>query len=111
MTEQEQQRNIRRRLAIIRHAQEVTGNVSQTCRCYGISLPCYYKWLRRYEDFGEEGLRDGSSRPHNSPNETRTEIVGKIIYLRQSNYRCGANRSRRCRHVRLARSGDIAHIW
>ena len=84
MTENEQQRNIRRRLAIIRHAQEVTGNVSQTCRYYGISRPCYYKWLHRYEDYGEEGLRDGSSRPHNSPNETKAEIVGKIIYLRQS---------------------------
>lgn len=83
MTEQEQQRNIKRRLAIIRHAQEVTGNVSQTCRYYGISRPCYYKWLRRYEDLGEQGLRDGSSRPHNSPNETSAEVVGKIMYLRQ----------------------------
>jgi len=31
----------------------------------------------------EEGLRDGSSRPLVSPGATKTEIVGKIIYLRQ----------------------------
>jgi hypothetical protein len=34
MTEREVTRNAARRLAIIRHAEEVTGNVSQTCR-YG----------------------------------------------------------------------------
>lgn len=40
------------------------------------------------EELGEKGLRDGSSRPHHSPNATDTEIVGKIIYLRQ-NYHLG----------------------
>jgi len=29
------------------------------------------------------GLRDTSSRPHSSPNATKAEVVGKIIYLRQ----------------------------
>jgi transposase InsO family protein len=83
MDEREQQRKIRHRLAVLRHAEEVTGNVSATCRYYGISRQCFYKWLRRYEELGEAGLRDGSSRPHHCPNETSSEIVGKIIYLRQ----------------------------
>jgi hypothetical protein len=30
-------REVRRRLAIIQHAEEVTGNVAMTCRYYGIS--------------------------------------------------------------------------
>ena len=84
MTEQELARGAARRLAIIRHAQEVTGNVSKTCRYYGITRQVYYKWLRRYEDAGPEGLRDRSSRPHESPNATKAEVVGKIIYLRRS---------------------------
>jgi transposase len=83
MDEREQQRKIRHRLAVLRHAEEVTGNVSATCRYFGISRQCFYKWLRRYEELGEAGLRDGSSRPHHCPNETSSEIVGKIIYLRQ----------------------------
>ena len=37
MTERELSRNAARRLAIIRHAHEVTGNVALTCRYYGIS--------------------------------------------------------------------------
>ncbi len=32
MTEIEQQRKIRHRLAVLRHYQEVTGSVSKTCR-------------------------------------------------------------------------------
>ena len=83
MTEKEQQRIIKRRLAIIRHADEVTGNVAATCRYFGISRQCFYRWLRRYEEEGEEGLRSRSSRPHNSPNATQSEVVGKIIYLRR----------------------------
>jgi transposase InsO family protein len=81
--DREQQRKIRHRLAVLRHCEEVTGNVAATCRYYGISRQCFYKWLRRFEERGEEGLRDGSSRPLNSPNETPAEVVGKIVYLRQ----------------------------
>jgi transposase len=83
MDEREQRRKVRHRLAILRHYEEVTGNVAQTCRYYGISRPTFYKWLHRYEELGEQGLRDGSSRPLASPNATRGEIVGKIVYLRQ----------------------------
>lgn len=84
MTEQEQQRKIRHRLAVLAHAQEVTGNVSRTCRYYGITRPTFYKWRNRYEELGEDGLRDRSSRPIHSPRETEADIVGKILYLRQS---------------------------
>jgi transposase-like protein len=62
MTEKEQQRVIKRRLAIIQHADEVTGNVAATCRYFGISRQCFYTWLRRYEEEGEEGLRERSRR-------------------------------------------------
>jgi hypothetical protein len=30
-------RQVRRRLAILNHAEEVTGNVAMTCRYYGVS--------------------------------------------------------------------------
>ncbi len=84
MTDQELARGAARRLAIIRHAQEVTGNVSLTCRYFGITRQAYYKWLRRYEESGLDGLRDRSRRPHVSPNATKAEVVEKIIYLRRS---------------------------
>jgi transposase InsO family protein len=84
MDEREQQRKVRHRLAVLRHADEVSGNVAATCRYYGISRQCFYKWLHRYEELGEDGLRDGSSRPLRSPNATDADVVGKIMYLRRS---------------------------
>jgi transposase len=91
VTEQELIRGAARRLAIIRHAQEVTGNVSLTCRYFGITRQAFYIWLRRYEEQGLEGLRDRSRRPHTSPNATKAEVVGKIVYL-QRNYHFGPHK-------------------
>jgi transposase-like protein len=48
MTERELSRGAARRLAILRHAKEVTGNFPLTCRYYGISRALYYTWRRRY---------------------------------------------------------------
>lgn len=36
-------REVRRRLAIIQHAEEVTGNVAMTCRYYGVSRPTTHR--------------------------------------------------------------------
>lgn len=56
---------------MLRYAEEeASGNAAATCRYYGISRNCYYRWLRRYEDGGLERLKDRSSRPHNSPKAT-----------------------------------------
>src|SRR5271165_6746873 len=88
MSEPQLPREVRRRLAIIQHAEEVTGNVAMTCRYYGISRQVYYRWLRRYQEQGIDGLRDLSRRPHHSPNATHVDVVGKILYLRQ-NYHFG----------------------
>jgi transposase InsO family protein len=88
VTERELAKNAARRLAIIRHAEEVTGSVAKTCRYYGISRQIYYTWLHRYEEEGLDGLRDRSSRPKESPNATKAEVVEKIVYLR-TNYHFG----------------------
>jgi transposase-like protein len=55
MTERELGRRAAHRLAVIRHAPEVTGNVSKTCRYYGISRQAHYKWFRHYEADGLAG--------------------------------------------------------
>jgi transposase InsO family protein len=91
VTEKELARGAARRLAIIRHAQEVTGNVSMTCRYFGITRQAFYTWLRRYEEHGVDGLRDRSRRPHTFPNATNAEVVGKIVYLRR-NYHFGPHK-------------------
>jgi hypothetical protein len=80
VTEQELTRRATRRLAVLRHAEEITGNVALTCRYYGISRQIFSTWRRRGDAHGLDGLRDRSHRPLVSPNATRTEVVGKILY-------------------------------
>jgi transposase InsO family protein len=110
MTEQELSRRAKRRLAIIRHAQEVTGNVALTCRYYGISRQCYYQWYRRYEAQGLDGLRDRSKRPLVSPRATHVEVVGKIIHLRQ-HYHFGP--AKIAMYLKRYHDIDISHsgVW
>ncbi|QDN54323.1 MULTISPECIES: tyrosine-type recombinase/integrase [unclassified Streptomyces] len=81
-------REAKRRLAVIRHVEEVSGNVAMSCRYFGISRQAYYTWYRRYQAEGVEGLRTRSKAPKTCPNATHVEVVGKIIYLRQ-NYHFG----------------------
>lgn len=84
MTEREFDRRAAHRLSVLRHAEEVTGNVALTCRYYGITRQTFYAWKRRYDELGVVGLRDRSRRPVHSPNATDTEVVGKIVHLRQT---------------------------
>jgi transposase InsO family protein/transposase-like protein len=83
VTERELERRAKHKLAVLKHVEEVSGSVSATCRYYGISRNCYYKWLKRYEEEGFEGLKDRSSAPHKSPKATQAEVVEKILGLRQ----------------------------
>ncbi len=55
MTEQQLLRMAKRRLAILRHAEEITGNVSLTCRYYGISRQVFYTWRLGLPRFGGQG--------------------------------------------------------
>jgi transposase len=91
VTEKELARGAAHRLAIIRHAEEVTGNVALTCRYFGITRQAFYKWLRRHEEQGLEGLRDRSRRPHVIPHATKPEVIDKIVYLRR-NYHFGPHK-------------------
>ncbi len=78
VTDKELDPNAARRLAIIKHAEEVTENVALTCRYYRISRQVFYRWLRRYQEDGLAGLRDRSRRSAHCPHEAPAEVVAKI---------------------------------
>ncbi len=48
-------------------AYQALGDAGAVCRRFGVSRPTLRKWLRRYEEEGEAGLRARSRRPHRSP--------------------------------------------
>jgi transposase len=81
-----------------------------TCRYYGISRQTYYQWYRRYQAKGIDGPRDRSKRPRNCPHATHTEVVAKIVCLRQT-YHFGPAKIqmylKRYRDIQISSSG----VW
>jgi transposase-like protein len=56
VTPAERRRRAHVRQCVLRHFDEVTRNVSQTCRPFGISRSQFYFWRERYQNQGEYGL-------------------------------------------------------
>jgi hypothetical protein len=48
--ERQFERGAKHRLAVLRHVEEVSGNVAATCRYFGISRQAYYGGLKRYDE-------------------------------------------------------------
>lgn len=57
-------------------------SISDLCREFGISRPTAYKFIRRFEQLGEDGLIDLPRRPNSHPNATPKDIVEFIVDLR-----------------------------
>ena len=58
-------------------------NISQLCRSFGISRKTAYKWLQRADSSEPDWFVDRSHRPRSIPNQTDSDIVARIITLRQ----------------------------
>ena len=67
-------------------------SVSELCRRHGISRKVGYKWLRRYQTEGVDGLKDHSRRPQHSPHATPEPITDAILKLRRRRPHWGARK-------------------
>lgn len=63
-------------------AAERCGNITTTCRYYGISRDTYHRWKRNYLTQGEKGLINSKPCPQNPKIRVAPEIEEKILYLR-----------------------------
>lgn len=79
------QGDIRRKLKVLNYGKQ-NGNVSKTCRHFGISRENYYKWKRDYELKGESALINSKPCPQNPKSRIPPDIEEKILYLRKTYY-------------------------
>jgi transposase len=69
-------------------------SVSDVCIAFGVSRQTCYKWKRRYDTSGLDGLKNQSRKPHNIKNVRVTEELEKIILELRLNNRFGPMRIR-----------------
>ncbi len=83
------------RTAFIERAKAEGANISALCREYGISRKTGYKWLKREQMAGAEGLADQSRRPKHSPDQTPEWIEAQVLGVRESHPAWGGRKIRR----------------
>ena len=80
--------------------------VAHVAKELGISRQCAHRWVARYDEQGEAGLHDQSSRPHHSPTRTSPDTEQQVLAARQE-HRCGPIRLAHHTGVPAATCGRI----
>ncbi len=57
--------------------------VAHVAKELGVSRQCAHRWVRRFDEYGVEGLRDRSSRPHRCPTQTPARVEAKVVACRR----------------------------
>ncbi|MBI1621677.1 helix-turn-helix domain-containing protein [Aquamicrobium sp. cd-1] len=78
-------REITRKLRILQHAEE-TGDVSKTCRYFGVGRSSFYRWQTAYRKHGDAGLVNRPPIPKWHANRTPVEIEEKVLHLRSKHH-------------------------
>lgn len=69
-------------------------SVTAVCQRWRVSRPCAYKWWRRYQALGLEGLRERSRRPRNQPRRISVRWRERIAAARERYPRWGGKKLR-----------------
>lgn len=67
-------------------------SLTDLCREFNISRVTGYKYLKQYELFGLDGLKDKSRRPKRHPKTTRKKILELVLQERKDHPRWGARK-------------------
>ena len=62
--------------------------VAHVAKAMGVSRQCAHRWINRFNEAGDDGLEDRSSRPHSCPNQTAPDVEERVLAARREQ-RCG----------------------
>lgn len=71
------------RLIFVAEIQRSERSMTQLCEDFGISRKTGYKWWRRYEAAGVDGLKERLRAPLSHPNAVKAAVVGLLLQARQ----------------------------
>lgn len=75
------------RLLLVTRIREQGWKPAHAAKAQGVSRPCAYRWVKRYDEEGIDGLHDRSSRPHHCPHQTPVEVEEAIVVARRAERR------------------------
>jgi transposase len=76
-------RTVDQRLQFLSSYQKEEMSVTDLCHQYRTSRPTAYKWIKRYDELGPEGLLDLKRKPHGCSHATPVEIENEVLALRK----------------------------
>lgn len=80
------------RKEIVDLAMQPGSNVRELCRRFRVSPKTVYKWIRRYREQGEAGLKNRSRRPRASPGRMAPGIERKVLRMQKKYQGWGARK-------------------
>jgi transposase InsO family protein len=69
--------------------------MAELCACYGICRDTGYVWLRRYRQYGVEGLLELNRAAKRHPNQTCAQMEQSVVALREAHMRWGPRKLKR----------------
>jgi transposase InsO family protein len=69
--------------------------MAELCACFGICRDTGYVWLRRYREYGVDGLLELNRAAKRHPNQTCARIEQAVVELRQAHMRWGPRKLKR----------------
>ena len=84
IAERELERRAKHKLAVLRHAEEISGSVAATCRYYGITRTLLLQVAAPLRGGGVRGAEGPLQHPASlCRTPTSAEVIEKILWLRQ----------------------------
>ena len=71
------------RKLLVRRVRKENWTITEAAAAAGVTRRTVYKWLRRFDEEGEKGLEDRSSRPHRVVRSTSVKDLRRIERLRR----------------------------
>lgn len=81
--------SLEQRKELIRRCLAGEESIAELCRQCGVSRQSAYKWMRRWEQHGEAGLRELSRAPHRQARALSEELVERVVSVRSAHPRWG----------------------
>ncbi len=67
-------------------------SITELCEEFSITRPTAYKYIKRFEQEGLDGLKERSRTPHNHPNKVSFKIEERIVFHRKKHPRWGGEK-------------------